>query len=133
MSWVVIPLVQEYEKAADFTVENRIKRSIRINLYFYLIILAISIVFVCYLIAKKELTFGSLIAFMIALSNAWGIFLLIFLFGYGLVEVPKSFWKEANIMNRMKYLQWNIRNLRENLDERKDELTKCLLVIILLF
>ncbi len=128
MSWVCIPLVQEYEKAADFTVQNRIKRSLKINFYYYLIFLAILVAFIIYLIAKQQLTFVSLFALGIALSNAWGIFLIILLFGYGLVEVPKSFWKEANIENRMKYIQWNVRNLREILDDRRDELTKCLLV-----
>ena len=54
LSWVVIPLIQEYEKAADFTHTNKIKRSIKINLYFYAIIFAISIVFVFYLIATKQ-------------------------------------------------------------------------------
>lgn len=41
-----------------------------------------------------------------ALSNAWGTFLIIFLMGYGLVEIPKYLINLTDFKNRIKYLEW---------------------------
>jgi len=95
---------------------------------FYVIFAAIGIVFVIYMLIKEQFTSKSLTAFLIAASNAWGIFLIIMLFGYGLVAVPKSLWKEANYQQRMKFLEWNMGNLKDELDDKKNELNNCLLV-----
>jgi len=130
LSWVVIPIIQEYEKAPDFTVKDKLKRALKTNLMFYVIIAVLGLAFVFYMVIKKQFTSKSLTAFLIAVSNAWGIFLIIMLFGYGLVAIPKSLWKEANLQNRQKYLEWNMSNLKDELEDKKAELGVCLTVII---
>jgi hypothetical protein len=56
LSWVVIPVAQEYEKAGDFTPKARFKRAIRTNLYIYLIFLVLGVIFILYLVVKQQLT-----------------------------------------------------------------------------
>lgn len=56
LSWLVIPIAQEYEKAGDFTAQQRIKRAIKTNVYMYLLFAVIGVVFVIYLMIKKQLT-----------------------------------------------------------------------------
>ena len=56
LSWLVIPIVQEYERAGDFTPPEKLWRSIKNNLYFYLITLVAGVFFLLYLLYESEFT-----------------------------------------------------------------------------
>lgn len=56
LSWVVIPLAQEYEAAGDFTFKERFKKAVKRNVYFYIIFTIVGIAFVIYLTINKKLT-----------------------------------------------------------------------------
>ena len=60
-------------------------------------------------------------AFLISLSNAWGLFVIIFLLGYGLVAVPKELFKMSNYENRLKFLEWSAGESQQELNTKKDE------------
>lgn len=45
--------------------------------------------FVCFSLRNQLQTIG------IAAANTWGLFLLVLLLGYGLVEIPRSYWNGA--------------------------------------
>ncbi len=66
-----------------------------------------------------------MIAFLICLSNAWGLFVIIFLLGYGLVAVPKQILKLSDYETRIKYLEWRAGECKENLEERNIDLINC--------
>lgn len=38
--------------------------------------------------------------FFVALGNAWGLFLIIILIGYGLVAIPKLLWRAKSVKGR---------------------------------
>jgi hypothetical protein len=61
-------------------------------------------------------------AFLISLSNAWGIFLIIFLLGYGLVALPKHVIQRSDYELRIKYLEFCAGDARENIETRNSEL-----------
>jgi hypothetical protein len=56
LSWVIIPVAQEYERAADFTSKAKLKRAIKTNVIFYVVLLVVGIVFLSYLVIKQQLT-----------------------------------------------------------------------------
>jgi len=56
ISWVIIPIAQEYERAADFTKVARLKRAIKTNLIFYLMMVVTGMIFLLYLVVKQQLT-----------------------------------------------------------------------------
>jgi len=64
------------------------------------------------------------------LSNAWGIFLIIFLLGYGLVALPKHIIQKSDYERRIKYLEFCAGDIRENLEIRNSELFNCAQVYI---
>jgi succinate dehydrogenase hydrophobic anchor subunit len=70
-SWLIIPIVQDYEKSGDFNSKDKLKRAIKTNVLFYVIMLTAGVIFILYLMIKKNLTGKNLIAFLVALSNAW--------------------------------------------------------------
>lgn len=56
MSIIVVPMLMEYEMAGEFTVKEKLITALKKNLLIYLIGLLLGIVFLGYLILKKELT-----------------------------------------------------------------------------
>lgn len=64
------------------------------------------------LISHAHITSSGLYGVAIAASNAWGLFILICLLGYGLVEIPKRLWRSANRELTLRYYQfevgWNV-------------------------
>lgn len=69
---------------------------------------------------------------MIALSNAWGLFLIILFLGYGLVSVPHSCFQNANIDRRYAYQMFKLSLYERNYERaivNMDELTRDALTV----
>ena len=58
---------------------------------------------------------------MISLANAWGLFLIIFLLGYGLVEIPKELFRLSNYETRQRYLEWSAGECQQNIIKKEFE------------
>jgi len=97
LCWFCLPFLSEYVITGEFTRKGRIIRSILNNLIFYGIAGVFFIVFLVYLYYKHTFEDITLRGFLIAMSNAWGLFLIIIFLGYGLVTVPKRCLKMTNI------------------------------------
>jgi hypothetical protein len=93
LTWVLLPIVQEYESSGEFSVKSRIKMAIINNLIIYGIFAALGILFMVYLIFKSELSFTELMPILMAASNAFGMCLVVVLLSYGLVAVPRKLWR----------------------------------------
>lgn len=64
-----------------------------------------------------------LLLFLVSTSNAWGIFLIIFLLGYGLVAFPKNMLLNTEIRSKIKYLEWYAKETKDEIEKRKEYLT----------
>ena len=85
----------EFEASGDFTIATRLQTSIRRNAVFYVAYTAILCLLLIILIIRGEVQ-GDIQSWCIAASNAWGLFVLTVLMGFGLVAVPRHFWSLAN-------------------------------------
>ncbi|CAE7351233.1 lmbrd2 [Symbiodinium necroappetens] len=85
----------EFEASGDFTIATRLRTSIRRNAVFYVAYTAILCLLLIILIIRGEVQ-GDIQSWCIAASNAWGLFVLTVLMGFGLVAVPRHFWSLAN-------------------------------------
>lgn len=97
LTWLILPIMQSYSMCGEFTPLDRFKSAIRSNLIYYSSIGAIFTFFLIYVIFKTGLDFSSLKVIAISSSNTWGLFLLVVLLGYGLVELPRF------LINRSKH------------------------------
>jgi hypothetical protein len=95
LTWTVIPVLQEWEDSGDIESDARLRRSLRTNGIFYLYLLAISIVCLIGIMLLGAAEEMGLILFLKCLATMWGMFLLMVLLGYSLVEIPKTMWKNA--------------------------------------
>lgn len=58
--------------------------------------------------------------FLVSTSNAWGIFLIVFLLGYGLVALPKSLLLNTEITNKIRFLEWYAKEAKDEVDRKKE-------------
>lgn len=56
LSWIIIPIAQEYEAAGDFTISMKLKRSLKRNAFFYIILGFVSGVFILFLVLRQKFT-----------------------------------------------------------------------------
>nr|CAG4636870.1 EOG090X03B7 [Ceriodaphnia reticulata]SVE72838.1 EOG090X03B7 [Ceriodaphnia reticulata] len=97
LTWFVLPLMQSYTKAGDFTVKGKLKSALIDNAIYYGSYLVIATILLIYLAAKPDFEFDwpKLKAIAASASNTWGLFWLVLLLGYGLVDIPRSVWRSA--------------------------------------
>lgn len=105
LTWLLLPIMQSYSKAGDFTPINKLKSALRANLIYYSSFGIIFVVLLTYvIIATGFPTFSYLKVILISSSNTWGLFLLVILLGYGLVELPRFLLnrsRHAKYLNRL--------------------------------
>ncbi|XP_059608169.1 LMBR1 domain-containing protein 2 homolog [Phlebotomus argentipes] len=98
LTWLIMPLMQSYLKSGEFTIKGKLTSALVDNAIYYGTYLFICGILLIYLIAKPEISLDwqKLKAIASSASNTWGLFLLILLLGYALVEVPRSLWNDSN-------------------------------------
>ena len=62
------------------------------------------------------------LGFGIAASNTWGLFLLIILLGYGLVELPRSLWHASSHAMQLRHSQFRAAALQSKRDDARENL-----------
>lgn len=101
LTWILMPLMQSYSKSGEFDNIKKIKYAIRSNLIYYSSLGAIFTILLVYFVLRNGIpSFSNLRLIMISSSNTWGLFLLVVLLGYGLVELPRY------LLDRSKYSQY---------------------------
>ncbi|KAI3462094.1 hypothetical protein Pfo_018757 [Paulownia fortunei] len=134
LTWLAVPLIQGYEDAGDFTMIERLKTSIHVNLVFYLIVGFIGLFGLILLITMHRNwiggkgIFGWTIGWAMACSNTFGLVTGAFLLGFGLSEIPKSIWRNADWTTRHKVLSHKIAKIALKLDDAHQELSNAIVV-----
>ena len=71
-----------------------------------------------------------MIAFLMAMSNAWGLLLCIVFLGYGLVDIPRLFWRQSDLTWIQSYYQFKAPKLKDDSLNASEELQKVVRVNI---
>uniref|UniRef100_A0A915E416 Gustatory receptor n=1 Tax=Ditylenchus dipsaci TaxID=166011 RepID=A0A915E416_9BILA len=112
LTWVVLPILQSYSKAGEFTTLGRLKSAVYNNLIYYGTYGCIFFFLLVYAISKGvSLNFDHLKVLVISASNTWGLFLLVLLLGYGLIEVPRQLWQMGDRGYRLSKTYFDIDKL----------------------
>ncbi|CAG5923644.1 unnamed protein product [Menidia menidia] len=98
LTWLLLPFMQSYARSGAFSRVGKIKTALIENAIYYGTYLLIFISLLIYVAAhpKWKLTWKDLQTIGIAAANTWGLFLLVLLLGYGLVEIPRSYWLSSS-------------------------------------
>lgn len=115
--------------AGEFDWRSKLKSSFIRHIRGFIITGTIGIICLIYLYLSHKLTIRSTPVFLMVLSNCWGLFLIIVLLGYGIVEIPRQFWQSGNNSVQLSSLYMKIHKLSEDMLEVKyslDETIKLL-------
>ncbi|XP_014603740.1 PREDICTED: LMBR1 domain-containing protein 2 homolog [Polistes canadensis] len=113
LTWLILPLMQSYIKAGDFTVQGKLKSALIDNAIYYGSYLFICGILLIYIALKPGLHLDGqkLKAIASSASNTWGLFLLVLLLGYALVEVPRGLWNASKPGYTLHYSYFKIAKL----------------------
>nr|VDC67603.1 unnamed protein product [Brassica rapa] len=128
LAWAVVPLIQGFEDAGDFTVSERLKTSVHVNLVFYLVLGFVGLLGLILLIMMHRNWKGSILGYAMACSNTFGLVTGAFLLGFGLSEIPKTLWRNADWTTRQKVLSHKIAKIAVKLDNAHQELSNAIVV-----
>ncbi|XP_043692297.1 LMBR1 domain-containing protein 2 homolog isoform X2 [Telopea speciosissima] len=126
LTWAVVPTIQGYEDAGDFTVKERLKTSVQGNLVFYLIVGSIGLFgLILFIIMHRG---GDVVGLAMACSNTFGLVTGAFLLGFSLSEIPKSTWRNADWTTRQKVLSHRVAKMAVKLDDAHQEFSNAIVV-----
>mmetsp|Transcript_22 Transcript_22/g.73 ORF Transcript_22/g.73 Transcript_22/m.73 type:complete len:669 (-) Transcript_22:270-2276(-) len=105
LTWVVLPIALEYLRSGEFTHWRRLRYALRVNAISYGVALVLGVVLVVYLLASG-LGFKYLVGYLLAFGNTYGLLIIIFLMGNGLVELPRTFWQYSEPETYLRVLRY---------------------------
>lgn len=116
---VLIPLLQAYTQSGEFTVMKRFRSAVRYNIIYQLIVGSIALlglVFLWYAQAPSNLR-----AYIMALSNSWGLVLVVIFMGYGMVDVPRRLWHKGDNERELRRISFKASVVKDKRQDTEDE------------
>ena len=126
LTWAILPIMQSYTQAGEFTVWGKLRSALWDNMLYYASLLFIALILVIYIALQPNLglNWERTKAIAAAASNTWGLFVLVLMLGYGLVEVPRNLWmrtKRGYQLNRAYFKVAKLMTERTDADEALDD------------
>lgn len=121
MTYVVVPIVQEYYAAGDFTPRARLCTSVQVNITFYAVVGSFAFCALTYVVLVEGATIDALQPVLISLANTMGLVIIVLLLGFGAAEVPKELWRSASPASELSALYFSAAEFEGGLfDARQD-------------
>ena len=125
LSWIIIPIIQEYEKSGYFDTKSKLKDAIKSNILFFGISFILGIIL--YIFIGIKFGIWSPITLMNigkGISICWGLLQVFFFMGFSIIKLPKDLYSHYKYTNEEKYLEWKISELNDNLIDLKFKFNK---------
>ncbi|XP_051906605.1 G-protein coupled receptor-associated protein LMBRD2B [Hippocampus zosterae] len=97
LTWLLLPFMQSYARSGGFSMAGKVQTALIENAIYYGSYLLIFGSLLIYVAVHPDwhLSWYQLQTIGITAANTWGLFLLVLLLGYGLVEIPRSYWNAS--------------------------------------
>merc|ERR1719219_2198107 len=101
---------------------------------YYTSYLLIALILLVYVATQPSLhlTWDRTKAIAAAASNTWGLFVLVLLLGYGLVEVPRNLWNRSQRGYQLLHAHFKLSKLMSEKSDAEEHLEDVLVVVQLL-
>ena len=117
-----------YVDAGDFTAWKKLRNSLSFNLYFYVILGVVCVLGVIFVAALGRIHVTTVVHVSIAASNTFGLLFGVVLLGYGLVEAPRSLWRNSSPQRRLDNYHVRIGQTHSELQEARYRAKKYIMV-----
>ncbi|KAG0052945.1 hypothetical protein BGZ83_001871 [Gryganskiella cystojenkinii] len=118
-AWALIPLLQAYTQSGEFTVMKRIRSAVRYNIIYQLIVGSIALLGLIYVWYSQGTS--NLRAYVMALSNSWGLILVVIFMGYGMVDVPRRLWHKGDNARELRRISFKASVVKDKRQDTEDE------------
>ena len=122
LTWLILPIAQEYEAAGEFSIKEKLKRAAINNLIIYGVFAAVGLLGLGYLILRGKVDLQRLPPMLMTASNAFGMSLLVIFLSYGITAIPRSMWRFQNYDLELKKHQFNISSIARRKEKISNEL-----------
>ncbi|KAH1575345.1 hypothetical protein KXW50_000578 [Aspergillus fumigatus] len=122
LTWAILPLLGEYIDSGYRDTKSRILYSLRSNARYQLIVLCCAFVGLIYISIQNGFRFASIKALVMALAYVWGLVLAIYAMGHGLVSIPRTLFRNANVSGRLRRVQAHAPRLHDRLMDAINDL-----------
>ncbi|KAI8588706.1 LMBR1-like membrane protein-domain-containing protein [Geranomyces variabilis] len=122
LTWFTIPMTQAWVRAGDFRLGRRLWAALKDNLIYWSMLGGVGLVFLIYILFVMQITKDTLLTMGMAAGNAWGLLLVTIMMGYGLVEVPRTLWYDANTAWSLSYMEFVIPGAKEAMVDAEAEI-----------
>lgn len=113
LSWFVLPVLAELQLSGEFSTKARITGAIRGLVFHWSVLAAAALVVALYLLFVSRLTLRGVVGLAMASANTYGLLWLVALLGYGLVDIPRSFWTLRTPGRHLQQLHFHAVQLHE--------------------
>jgi hypothetical protein len=120
---LIYPIGQSFVTTGEFGVWRKLRASVIDNLIFYGIAGVVGVGFFIGLFFYEGRDLSTAISVALALATVWGTFLLVVFMGVGLVEIPRTCWRNANFHVMLRYYQFKLTAQHEELNQAHTEIT----------
>eukprot|EP00117_Sycon_ciliatum_P048535 scpid38262/ scgid34546/ LMBR1 domain-containing protein 2 len=122
LSWFILPFLQSYVLSAQFTLRGKLFEMLKVNAIWYGSFLLIFGILFIYILAKDLLSGITLKTLTTTAANTWGLLILVLLLGYGVVDMPRSFWYKGRLNYQLQKAYYSVAKLRNDMEEAKEKL-----------
>ena len=131
LTWIILPIMQSYTQAGEFTVLGKLRSALWDNMIFYASYLFIAVILVIYFASQPNLglNWERTKAIAAAAGNTWGLFVLVLMLGYGLVEVPRNCWKSTQKDYQLNRSYFKVAKLMTERSDAEETLDDCLISV----
>ncbi|KFH70825.1 hypothetical protein MVEG_03672 [Podila verticillata NRRL 6337] len=119
LTWALIPLLQAYTQSGEFTVMKRFRSAVRHNIIYQLIVGSVALIGLVFLIHNQGTS--NLRAYIMALSNSWGLILVVIFMGYGMVDVPRRLWHKGDTARELRRIAFKASVVKDKCQDTEDE------------
>lgn len=118
IAWLGVPLLQEFWAAGEFTFKARLKASLRANCRSIAVGALVVVVVLIWVATQSE----NPMAVLMAVSNFYALILIVLLMSYGMVDVPRSFWKASSPEKELRVMEFRAADVDMRLYESEEAL-----------
>ncbi|AEO57720.1 hypothetical protein MYCTH_2304247 [Thermothelomyces thermophilus ATCC 42464] len=117
LTWFILPILGEYSDSGYREPKAKLLDSLRANAQYYGIVFGSGALGLIYVLISYGHFSESLKSTVMALAYCWGLILVIYLMGHGLVSIPRRLFRNANISGRLRRIQAQAPKIYEKMED----------------
>lgn len=119
LSWVVLPIVQEYSASGSFSFKKRFIDSLKANIKFWIAMCVAGLIVVIWRLIVEKGSIEHVVGWLLAIANTYGLTLIVVLLGFGLAEAPRVIYRDCDPDSIITTQQFRASDLHDEIFENK--------------